>query len=62
VLITRIEAEDNESIAVFFGIYSFPRFVLFGPNDSGVIAAEFSKSDRSLDELTKWIEKEVQNG
>ncbi len=51
-MITRIEAEENESIAVFFGIYSFPRFVIFRPNDNNVIAAEFNNKDRNLATLT----------
>jgi hypothetical protein len=56
--IARIEASENDDISLRYGIFSFPRVILFGPNDQR-IKAVFDNQPRLLKYFTQWIDKEA---
>jgi len=56
--IARIEASENDDIALRYGIFSFPRVILFGPNDHR-IKAVFDNRPRLLKYFTQWIDQEA---
>ena len=58
VLIARIEASDNDDISLRYGIFSFPRVVLFGPDDPR-IKAVFDGKPRTLQFFSEWINSET---
>jgi thiol-disulfide isomerase/thioredoxin len=58
LVIARIEASDNDDIALRYGIFSFPRVVLFGPGDPR-IKAVFDNRPRMLKFFVQWLESEA---
>ena len=58
LVIARIEASDNDDISLRYGIFSFPRVVLFGPKDPRVKAV-FDNKPRLLKFFTQWIDSEA---
>ncbi len=56
--IARIEASENDDISLRYGIFSFPRVILFGPNDQR-IKAVFDNRPRLLKYFTQWIDQEA---
>ena len=58
LLISRIEASDNDDISLRYGVFSFPRVVLFFPGDLQ-IKAVFDGKPRSLHFFTEWIDSNL---
>lgn len=56
--IARIEASENDDISLRYGIFSFPRVILFGPGDTR-IRSVFDNRPRNLKYFTQWIDKEA---
>jgi len=58
LIIARIEASENDDIALRYGIFSFPRVVMFGPNEPR-IKTVFDGRPRMLQYFIQWIEHDA---